>query len=134
MNHLIQAKMAELKPLVHRNLQTGSTCPMLKSVKDYMLLEQSTQEERVREANRVEIAFRQMDNNARQALFVLATHIANLRGQSFMVKPNAALFEYTQDERAAIASAIQCAIEIRASFPPELKFYEFHPKNGGIKC
>lgn len=81
------------------------------------------------EQNRVEFAFAQLTATRKKRLLLFARMLAREQGKriKWSLDVRKPLAEFSQDERAFIASALKEMNEIKDHFPLNMRFYEFHP-------
>ncbi|RRN04780.1 hypothetical protein EIM44_04905 [Bibersteinia trehalosi] len=110
----------------------GWNC-IYQAVADFKLEKQATTNEKEQGLNRVELAFKRMGESEKSDLLHFARLIAAERKVKFEVKYFQPLREFSQDERACIATALARMQAVRQAFPPNLRVNEFHPKAQGTK-
>lgn len=132
-------KMAKTDPVWLERIKTikakgikGWDC-IYQAVSDFKLEKQATCEEKELGLNRVELAFNRLGEIEKRDLLTFAKQIAAERRVKFDVKYFQALREFSQDERACIATALARMQAVRQAFPPNLRVNEFHPKAQGTK-
>lgn len=90
----------------------------------------ATPQQRAEKFNRVEIAFANLPKANREALLVLAAHVAQKKcwKDVNISPPKDRLRDYNANTRASIALALKLMSDTRSLFGLNLKHHEFHPE------
>lgn len=122
--------LARIKALKAQGL-TGWDC-IYQAVDDAKRENSATESQQQQAYNRVELAFSALGDEERRLLFYVAQLFARRRGERFIRKWQTPLREFTGNERACIATAIQKMSQVREQFGKNLKRLEFHPEGAAL--
>lgn len=120
--------LAKVKTAKAKGLR-GWDCVLAVS-QDIQLECQASQAELSGGFSRVEVAFNRLNETAKADLLHFASRISEERNQTFESGLYKRFWDYSDQERACIATALQRIAAIREHFPKGLHRTEFHREKG----